>query len=68
MTARDVAIAGLWAVIDRPYSGTLLLDGSERAEVGSRLGPYAIVSAAGAGGMGQVYKARDTRLHLRSYG
>jgi serine/threonine protein kinase/WD40 repeat protein len=29
---------------------------------GTRLGPYEIVAAAGAGGMGEVYKARDTRL------
>lgn len=29
---------------------------------GSRLGPYEIVGAIGAGGMGQVYRARDTRL------
>ena len=29
---------------------------------GDRLGPYEIVSPIGAGGMGEVYKARDTRL------
>ena len=29
---------------------------------GRRLGPYEIVSAIGAGGMGEVYRARDTRL------
>ena len=30
---------------------------------GSRVGPYEIVSAIGAGGMGEVYRARDVRLN-----
>ncbi len=29
---------------------------------GMRLGPYEIVSAIGAGGMGEVYRARDSKL------
>src|SRR5579863_844718 len=31
--------------------------------VGTKLGPYEIIGAIGAGGMGEVYRARDTRLN-----
>ena len=29
---------------------------------GTRIGPYAITASVGAGGMGEVFRARDTRL------
>jgi eukaryotic-like serine/threonine-protein kinase len=35
---------------------------SPRLATGMRLGPYEVVSFLGAGGMGEVYKAKDTRL------
>ena len=33
-----------------------------KLEAGTRLGPYEVLAHIGAGGMGDVYKARDTRL------
>ena len=31
-------------------------------EAGTRLGHYEVVSSLGAGGMGEVYRAKDTKL------
>ena len=30
---------------------------------GHRLGPYEVITLIGKGGMGEVYRARDTRVH-----
>ena len=42
--------------------GLRMAGGPDRSLVGHTFAPYAVVSLLGAGGMGEVYAARDTRL------
>jgi len=50
--------------VSQPFGGSVIIPSLDKmnTEPGSRLGPYEIVSRIGAGGMGEVFLARDTRL------
>ena len=50
---------GFYATI---RASTWGVSGPMGLSAGTQLGPFQILSATGAGGMGEVYKARDTRL------
>src|SRR4030095_11412820 len=54
--------AGFLDASAREVAAQVLTSGRARSMIGSTLGRYQILSLLGAGDMGEVYRARDTRL------
>jgi Tol biopolymer transport system component len=52
-------------LLDRPIPGPMPETTGARVSAGARLGPYQIEEVIGAGGMGEVHRALDTRLGRR---
>ena len=60
LVAEDSGAAGFMSTPAVGLVGGLSSDG--QSFIGRQLGPYAILSHLGAGGMGEVYRARDAKL------
>jgi len=62
MSRAGLYSASSWVLVPNRACGYKVGGSTLAIVAGKRLGPYEILSAIGAGGMGEVYRARDTRL------